>query len=516
MLKKSLAVGIILFLVISSVPYSTLSNKISTSTFSGNTLYVGGTGPGNYSKIQDAIDNASDGDTIYVYSSLYYENVVIDKSINLIGENRDSTVIDAPSNGSVVNITADLVNIYSFTIQNSRNIYSSGIEINSNYSNISNNIISNNGSTGINLVNSSSNIISNNIICLNTHWGIYIKYSNNNSVLNNNISNNNVGIVIVHSDCNSISGNALLDSDFVVVSSYNNTVTNNTINGKSLIYLEQESDVVIDYNAGKIILINCDNIIIQNQNLSNPLFCGIQLESTSNCHIRNNTIFNGILVLNSHNNIISDNNFIGDGSFIGIDYSTGNNISGNYFYNSVGLVLTFSPETIISDNIISNTVVGLILLLSNDCTVEGNTISNSEWWGILLACNVNDKSRFCHNNFINNSRHAMFAISSEDFMENPPDIFPKNYYNIIVKNHKHISLRSRYKNLIQPMGNSFISNFVFSRWNGNYWDNWLGIGPKMIFGGKEFIVGGLRISIPWFNFDWHPAKEPYDIPAGGA
>ena len=53
----------------------------------GRTLYVGGSGPNNYTKIQDAIDNASNGDTIFVYddSSPYYENIVIDKSVTLIG-----------------------------------------------------------------------------------------------------------------------------------------------------------------------------------------------------------------------------------------------------------------------------------------------------------------------------------------------------------------------------------------------------------------------------------------------
>ncbi|MCD6481001.1 MAG: hypothetical protein J7L31_01850, partial [Thermoplasmata archaeon] len=61
----------------------------------GNILYVGGSGPENYSKIQNAIDNASDGDTVFVYddSSPYYENIVINKSINLVGENKDTTVI---------------------------------------------------------------------------------------------------------------------------------------------------------------------------------------------------------------------------------------------------------------------------------------------------------------------------------------------------------------------------------------------------------------------------------------
>jgi len=46
-------------------------------------LYVGGSGPGNYTKIQDAIDNATSGDTVFVYNGVYYENVIVNKTINL-------------------------------------------------------------------------------------------------------------------------------------------------------------------------------------------------------------------------------------------------------------------------------------------------------------------------------------------------------------------------------------------------------------------------------------------------
>jgi parallel beta-helix repeat protein len=60
----------------------------------GNTLYVGGGGPGNYSRIQDAVNASSDGDTVFVFQGSYYEKVVIDKSISLIGENTNRTFIN--------------------------------------------------------------------------------------------------------------------------------------------------------------------------------------------------------------------------------------------------------------------------------------------------------------------------------------------------------------------------------------------------------------------------------------
>lgn len=71
------------------------SCKEQLSNFSGTILYVGGGGPGNYTRIQDAIDNASDGDTVFVYndSSPYIENVVVDKSLDIVGEEANSTIV---------------------------------------------------------------------------------------------------------------------------------------------------------------------------------------------------------------------------------------------------------------------------------------------------------------------------------------------------------------------------------------------------------------------------------------
>ncbi|MGB9694131.1 MAG: hypothetical protein ACPLYF_04740, partial [Fervidobacterium sp.] len=77
--------------------------------------------PDDYPKIQWAVDNATDGDTIFVRSGPpYYENIVIDKSITLIGEDRNSTIIDGSETGSVIFIkTANNVNVQNFTLRKS-------------------------------------------------------------------------------------------------------------------------------------------------------------------------------------------------------------------------------------------------------------------------------------------------------------------------------------------------------------------------------------------------------------
>jgi len=88
--------GVIFLFVYSSVVPISGFNLEQTSTVSsdGNTLYVGGSGPNNYTRIQDAIDNASDGDTVFVYKGTY-SVFTADKQLTIIGESREETKVIA-------------------------------------------------------------------------------------------------------------------------------------------------------------------------------------------------------------------------------------------------------------------------------------------------------------------------------------------------------------------------------------------------------------------------------------
>ena len=70
-LSKGRVVGVIVLFIgmciTSSVANDTF-NKSNNPISNGNTLYVGGTGEGNYTTIQSAIDNTSIGDTVFVYT----------------------------------------------------------------------------------------------------------------------------------------------------------------------------------------------------------------------------------------------------------------------------------------------------------------------------------------------------------------------------------------------------------------------------------------------------------------
>ena len=167
------------------------SGKIISDNSIPTILYVGGDGDGNYTNIQDAIDNASDGDTVFVHSGTYYENIAISKTIKLMGEDKITTIVDGSRHNDVVFISTYGVNISRFTIQNSGSSYS-GISLTdySYYNVISDNIISKNWD-GVRLsYYTSKNIIRNNIISDNSN-GISLGYfCKNNSVSRNTLSNN--------------------------------------------------------------------------------------------------------------------------------------------------------------------------------------------------------------------------------------------------------------------------------------------------------------------------------------
>ena len=290
-----LSVGIsILFLGISIYPSSAfemVKKNVNPLISNGNTLYVGGSGPGNYTKIQDAINNAYDGDTVFVYddSSPYYENVRIYKPINLKGENKDTTIIDGNKLDFVIFITSPEVNISGFTIRNSKTgeDINSGILVWSSYNAITifgNNIVNN--YNGIVFKSGKRNIISNNNISNNKYYGIQNLYGYY-SYINNNIikSNGESGI--------SISGK------FNIIS--NNKIVSNNRDG-------------ITFSADYIDNPKRNYLIYKNEINSNKNY-GIDGYSWYSSIIKNNIQNNGKYGLRIRwggNNSIISNNFIGN------------------------------------------------------------------------------------------------------------------------------------------------------------------------------------------------------------
>jgi len=280
MLKKLLTSGMIILFLFCNIPFTTISDE-NNCNLNAKTLYVGGDGPGNYTKIQDAINDSSDGDTVFVYNGTYYESINIGNSIILQGEDKFSTIIDGRGIlYNLIGIDKGDTHIFGFTVVNSsRSSGSSGITMSS-----SNNVISN---TYIGIrVYGDKNYISNNII-ENNYWGISLSANYNYIEENEIINNSNCGIYIqidFYHD-NVIRGNSFVGKTFrfggLDVPKYNKII-NNTVDGKLQVFLISETNKNINYEAGQIILMNCKNIQIKNQNISN-INTGIELQNSKNC-----------------------------------------------------------------------------------------------------------------------------------------------------------------------------------------------------------------------------------------
>jgi parallel beta-helix repeat protein len=206
---------------------STTSNVMITSK---NILYVGGTGPGNYSRIQDAIDNSTNGCIIFVFSGIYMESILIEKSLEIVGQDKNNTIIDGCKNSFVVKIFSNETKINNFTIHNS---IENGINIDASGCFIDNNIFQYCDYLGLSLKNSSYATITNNIIrynergmclclcCFNTtiknnkieknnYCGIYIYESCDNHIFRNNVIENKCGIIFSKSHKNILYENNIL------------------------------------------------------------------------------------------------------------------------------------------------------------------------------------------------------------------------------------------------------------------------------------------------------------------
>ena len=120
----------------------------------------------HFNNIQNAIDIVAGLGTVTVFEGIYQENLIIDKPVVLIGEDKNTTIIDGLDTESVISISSDRVRINGFTIQNSgNNGNDAGIEVISDYNLITGNSLTNN-KNGIHLSDSSNNncIFHNNFI----------------------------------------------------------------------------------------------------------------------------------------------------------------------------------------------------------------------------------------------------------------------------------------------------------------------------------------------------------------
>lgn len=300
-----LIIGISFILSFSTVSSGILNNNIKKDNIQilnyiftskdNNILFVGGSGPNNYSNIQDAINDSHDGDIIFVYSRIYNESITIDKQITIIGENKNKTIINGNYCEIVIQITSNDVKITGFTIKNSNGFKeNAGIKITSNNNFIEDCIIYRT-KIGIYLLNAFNNEINNCTFHTNGN-GIKLRLSTNNKIINCQFCHNSLGINIENSLMTYLSDSYLhtcgvgvfSDNSFVI--EINDCAISDTNDNQAGMYF---------YYSKNVKIINCN--IYHNGN-------GIQLMSCSDilikrCDVYYNTVHGSIKIVDSKKSI---------------------------------------------------------------------------------------------------------------------------------------------------------------------------------------------------------------------
>jgi len=302
------------------------------TTFSNrDILYVGGDGIGNFSSIQDAINDSDNYDIVYVYNGTYNEKLFINKSINLIGENKSSTIIDGSNNFYCVSIRSDNVTISNLNLKKA----SIGVYLNFTRNITIKNIIFYNNSNGI-LLNEGCKVIN-----------FYSNY----------FENNTEGIRIYNSSDNTFNNNTFLNAENFDISIYGNSEDNFVTNNHF-----EKSHVAIKTNKFS------DNNSIFNNNISNCRY-GIYVSFSSNISVENNRIFNitstGIYLKDSSFIDIFNNTISNSGNGIYIDNVDYYNITDDNFFinNNLNVKIKRKPPSVRIPTL-ESTLLVIILLVS--------------------------------------------------------------------------------------------------------------------------------------------------------
>ncbi len=229
-------------------------------------------------------------------------------------------------------------------------------------------------------------------------YGVFFSYSNNNTLYENSFRENYYGIRLSYSEDNEIEDNSILESvsyGIYLFSSERNHFTENelvdnglyiwgqnvgswnthtidetnTVNGRPILYLKNQEGITIteDDEAGQIILANSTGITIEGQEIVDGDV--------------------GILLGFSDDNLIRDNVMKEQIYGVALRYSNRNTVKRNHIYNgTAGIYLADSDRNTISENdLIENIWPGVYLASSEKNLVFGNNLTNNHVYSIYLT-----------------------------------------------------------------------------------------------------------------------------------
>ena len=422
------------------------------------TWIVDDAGPADFHTIQEAVDNANEGDTVFVRDGTYYEHVNVSKTLSVRGSGSESTTIGGSQFDSAVEIGANNVDFGGFTVCG--------------------------GDFGLKVYSSNNNIHDNDIV-ENGFIGIYLYLSSGNTFTSNSIARNGYGVSLVHSGGNTFKHNSIFDNGWQELVVEGNTFSNfvedmdtsNSVDGKPIYYWVGQQDKIIPSDAGYVALVDCTRILVQNLEFYRN-GQGVLLAGTTDSTIENNTLsteYYGIYMVDSNNVTIKNCTITNCNFAMEIWSSNGNKIMGN--------------------NIVSN-AYGIELAWSNYNNVSRNTIqqtSENNGWGVCLSVSATGNQIY-ENDFVHNSQ----GMNIQLFYPSENEI----YHNNFIQNAIQVC---NYESVINTWDDGYPSG-------GNYWSDYTGI--DVYWGHNQDLPGSDGISdtpcdIDENNRDCYPLMAPY-------
>jgi len=266
--------------------------SLALKTTTARTITVDDDGGADHETITEALGAAQDSDEIRVYEGVYSENLVLDKTVSLMGNGSANTTIEAMEKKAAIEITANWCNVSGFRVVQTN--YERGFRLSSvSHCRIAWNNCSNINRTGIYLSDSHNNDIQNNsflfawgdaialsssknnIITHNNYSSLHgdgiwlFSQSHDNHILNNSSPVKGGGNIHIEGGLNNtFSGNTLVDDtihwrgDLLVWNSQHIDSTN-TVNEKPIHYIVNSSEErLITGDVGELILVNCSNMVV--------------------------------------------------------------------------------------------------------------------------------------------------------------------------------------------------------------------------------------------------------------
>lgn len=302
--------------------------------------------PNDYSTIQDAVDHANAGDTVFVKAGNYTltgypSGLTINKPISLIGQGKEDTILTQhlyKGSDTVIHVSADEVTISGFTIRGGM----IDIEISGSNCKMTDNNIANGYMNGLE-ISGTNNIVSENDFTNNAVFGIYVTASDS-SISNNSLSGNGYAGIILDSCKNvTISQNKILGNGN---QEYENS-TGGLILRWSGPFHVNGNIVSNNYGFGIQFGEGCNNAIVSNNNVIGNQFgfrllnyiinpSGIASLGSGNQVFWNNVENNNVSVFIEHSSnfiINKEEGDIGSGTDI---VSWDNGVVGNYWSDYSG------------------------------------------------------------------------------------------------------------------------------------------------------------------------------------